>query len=135
MTFKKSLLENTDQINDIMAGDCNNLVDWCHNLAFEAGWWAGKDAFDITEGAAKIALMHSELSEGLEGLRKDCMDDHLPHRKMLDVELADAVIRIFDYAGARGIELGDILVEKLVYNATREDHKKENRDKPGGKKI
>src|SRR5579885_1179488 len=35
------------------------------------------------------------LSRALEGHRKDKMDDHLPHRKMFEVELADACIRIF----------------------------------------
>jgi hypothetical protein len=29
-----------------------------------------------------LALIHSEISEALEGERKDLMDDKLPHRKM-----------------------------------------------------
>ncbi len=40
----------------------------------------------------------------MEGERKDLMDDKLPHRKMAEVELADALIRIFDYAGAYGYD-------------------------------
>jgi hypothetical protein len=32
------------------------------------------------------------------------MDDHLPHRKMGEVELADALLRIFDLAGRYGWE-------------------------------
>jgi hypothetical protein len=44
-------------------------------------------------------LMVSEIAEAMEGERKDLMDDHLPHRKMAEVELADAVIRIMDYCG------------------------------------
>ena len=63
------------------------------------------------------------------------MDDKLPHRKMVEVELADAVIRIFDLAGAMEMDLGGALVEKLVYNTSREDHKKENREAAGGKKF
>src|SRR5271157_249593 len=47
----------------------------------------------------RFALIHSEISEAMESHRKDLMDDKLPHRKGVEVELADALIRIFDYAG------------------------------------
>lgn len=52
-----------------------------------------------------IALCHSELSEALEGHRKDLMDDKLPHRKMAEVELVDCAIRIFDICGGLGFDL------------------------------
>lgn len=109
----------------------------CHGLAKQAGWWN-----DLVTGEPKdrndgemIALMHSELSEALEGLRKDRNDDHLPHRKQVEVELADTLVRIFDYAGARGLDLAGALIEKLAYNAQRADHKPENRAKADGKKF
>lgn len=82
-----------------------------------------------------IALIHSELSEGLEGLRKNLMDDHLPHRKMVTAEMADVLIRVFDFADAFDLNLGDVVVEKDAYNHHREDHKLENRMKDGGKKF
>lgn len=82
-----------------------------------------------------IALCHSELSEALEGHRKDLMDDKLPHRKMAEVELADCIIRIFDLACGFGFDLGGAFAEKMAYNAVREDHKLENRMKEGGKKY
>lgn len=66
-----------------------------------------------------IALQHSELSEALEADRKDLMDDKLPHRKGLEVELADAVIRIFDTAGGLDMDLGGAIIEKLEYNTSR----------------
>lgn len=47
-------------------------------------------------------LMVSELSEAMEGERKDLMDDHLPHRKMAEVEMADFVIRVLDFGGGFG---------------------------------
>ena len=66
-----------------------------------------------------IALMHSELSEALEAHRKDKQDDHLPQYKGLHVELADALIRILDFAGAHDIRIGEIVKAKLAYNANR----------------
>ncbi len=114
----------------------NSMVSECHRRSKEAGWWDGQYwARDHNVVPAKLALIHSEISEALEGARKGCMDDHLPHRTMFEVELADAMIRIFDLAGATGLDLGGAFVEKLEYNLHRADHKRENREKPGGKKI
>lgn len=82
-----------------------------------------------------IALMHSELSEALEGERKDLMDDKLPHRKMAEVELVDTIIRILDYAAGFGYDLDGAFIEKMEYNAHREDHKHEARRIAGGKQF
>jgi len=82
-----------------------------------------------------IALCHSELSEALEGHRKDLMDDKLPHRKMVEVELADCLIRIFDIAEGLGYDLEGAYLEKMYFNAHREDHKLEHRRAEGGKKY
>jgi NTP pyrophosphatase (non-canonical NTP hydrolase) len=82
-----------------------------------------------------IALTHGELSEALEAERKDAQDEHLPEIKGVDVELADAVIRIMHIAGKRNIDIGAALVAKLRYNRTREDHSDEARTAPGGKKY
>ena len=71
----------------------------------------------------------------MEGHRKSLMDDKLPHRPMLEVELADAVIRIFDMAGGLGLDVAGALVEKLAFNAQRADHKIENRQGEHGKKY
>lgn len=102
-------------------------------------WWRSPDTLAPLEGRNRgelIALMHSELSEALEGMRKDRMDEHLPHRKSEEVELADALIRIFDYAGAHGLDLGGALVEKCRYNLARADHRPENREAGGdGKRF
>lgn len=104
-----------------------------------AHWWV-----DITKReqprlecniGEKLMLIVSELAEAMEGHRKNLMDDKLPHRPMLEVELADALIRIFDLAGGLGLDLGGAFEEKLAYNATRADHKLENRLLPNGKKY
>jgi hypothetical protein len=112
---------------------CNDV----HGRNVQAGWWndlVTGDKLDRNPGEL-IALCHSELSECLEGVRKNLMDDKLPHRKMEEVEMADCVIRIADYCGGRGLDLGGAIDEKLAYNATRADHKPENRLKDDGKKI
>lgn len=86
-----------------------------HQIAHVKGFW------DDKRGKAEcIALMHSELSECLEGIRKPGQDKHLPHRTNEEVELADCVIRIMDYAWAHSLDVGGAIEEKMAFNATRE---------------
>ena len=108
----------------------NNLVDLCYNDAKTAGWHDNP-----REDGTMIALIHSEISEALEGERKSLMDDHLTHRRMAEVEMADALIRICDYCGMKNYDLGGAVMEKLAYNRTRLDHKRETRSQEGGKKF
>lgn len=96
----------------------------------EVGW--NKDPLQIGEA---IALCHSELSEALEGVRKDLVDDHLPDRKSVEVELADCMIRILHLSGRLDLDVAGAMAEKHNYNYYRADHKKENREKDGGKKF
>lgn len=130
------MMDNVDMEEVRLSG--NSLTHICHRQSQEAGWWTNLETGEpITPDVPeKLCLIHSEVSEALEGYRKDQWDDHLLGRKMFEVELADAIIRIFDLAGAMGItEFGAIIAEKLDYNAGRADHKPENRRKEGGKKF
>lgn len=95
-----------------------------------AGWDGSK-----TEPGTQLMLIVSEVVEAFEGIRRDLMDDHLPHRKMEEVELADVVIRVMDYAGWRGFDLAGAISDKLEYNKHRADHKLEARAAEGGKKF
>ena len=130
-TYQKELLDYEMKL----ARNVNQLSGLCNGLSNDSGWWKGDEIPSASVKAMKIALIHSEVSEALEGLRKDCFDDHLTHRKMFEVELADALIRIFDLAGQLDMDLGGALVEKLIYNQTRKDHKKEVRESSNGKKF
>jgi hypothetical protein len=52
-----------------------------------------------------LILINSELIEAMEGERKSLMDDHIPHRRMAEVEMADTLIRIMDFCGKHAIPL------------------------------
>lgn len=121
---------NHVQVIDMMPSYINEAVQYCYNQSFNAGWHSNP-----RETGTCLMLIVSEIAEAMEGDRKGLMDDHLPHRTMFEVELADAVIRIFDLAGREGLDLGNAIKEKLNYNLNRPDHKIENRSKEGGKKY
>jgi NTP pyrophosphatase (non-canonical NTP hydrolase) len=82
-----------------------------------------------------LMLIVSEIAEGMEGYRKTLRDTHLPERPMIEVELADALIRILDLAGYLQLDLGGAFADKFRFNAERADHKLANRAKDGGKKF
>jgi len=98
----------------------NELSKRCHEA--NKTWWV-----DLKTGETKdrntgelLMLCVSELAEAMEGHRKSLPDDKLPHRSMFEVELADCLIRIFDLAGARGLDLDGAFEEKMAFNAIRQ---------------
>lgn len=123
--------------DDSVVHACRVLTNACFEVNENAGWH-----HDIETGDRKIAgygdyiaLIHSELSESFEAYRKRLNDDHLPDYPGQWVEIADALIRVFDMLGVFGVDVGEIVKRKLAYNQSRADHKPENRRKDGGKKI
>jgi len=131
-----------------MAPFLKNFIERISAANFAAGWWS-QGGLDLRDDpvlsnfviGTKLMLVVTEVSEAMEGHRKDLMDDHLPHRPMVEVEIADAVIRLFDLAGnyrrkdGSRLDVAGALVEKMAYNAQRADHKLEARMGAGGKSV
>lgn len=116
----------------------------CHQIAVGHGWWDNKDA-DLIEAVAPtvsdsvnaklkdlasrlrerndgeiLALMHSELSEALEGHRHgNGPSEHIPEFSAIEEELADVVIRVMDYSQRRGFKTADAIIAKMHFNHSR----------------
>lgn len=118
-------------------GTLSDYVLRCHRASREAGWWTDLETGRplVRNKGEMFMLMVSEIAEAMEGVRKNLPDDKLPHRPMVEVELADALIRICDFAGGFNLDLEGAVNEKLAYNAVRPDHQIANRRAADGKKF
>lgn len=97
----------------------NNLVNRAHQNSVNHGFWEEDKNFGEV-----IALMHTELSEAYEEYRNHkglnetyYEEDGKPCG--IPSELADVIIRIFDFAGGANIDLEKIILEKMEYNEKR----------------
>lgn len=93
-------------------------------IAKSKGWWDSP-----RRDGELIALVHSELSEGLEGLRHgNPPSEHIAPFNAIEEEYADVIIRIMDHAQHNGWRVGEAIVAKLRFNEGRPH-------KHGGKKF
>jgi NTP pyrophosphatase (non-canonical NTP hydrolase) len=87
---------------------------YCYGMSRDKGFWESDNPGE------KIALMHSELSEALEAIRKGNPESKkIPGFTHSEEELADCVIRIMDFAGYFGLDLAEAIIAKIEHNASR----------------
>jgi len=99
----------------------NQLVTESYQNALDHGWHdEPRTVGDL------ICLMHSELSEALEEYRNGHEPTEIYYNSNkpskpegIPVELADCVIRIFDFCGKYNIDLQSAIEQKMAYNKTR----------------
>lgn len=101
----------------------NDMAQSIHANAVNKGFWdplyksSKEDAFIFF--AKQLAMVHSEVTEVLEALRKSKGSQQVVE------ELADIIIRVLDlYEGLREENfvtesLDDVLADKMQYNTTR----------------
>lgn len=72
-------------------------------------WWQHIDTGLPIERNRKelLMLVITEIAEAVEGERKNLMDDKLPHRRMAEVEMADAYIRLLDFSAGFKVHIGE----------------------------
>lgn len=114
---------------DIVADSINDLATEINDWAVDKGFWEAPESPDTdptaqqwinkAEKAQKIALMHTELSEMLEGLRDDRVGTGMPGFSNEVEELADLIIRALDYAGRYGLPIGQAIITKMEINQGR----------------
>ena len=92
----------------------NQIQQAAHQNSTDKGFWKKPNDYQ------KILLMHCELSEMVEAIRDgNPPSKKIPEYSLAEEELADAVIRIMDFAERKNIRLAEAVLAKHKYNQTR----------------
>lgn len=87
------------------------LIERSHKQAVDKGFWVKPLTFDMA-----MALIISEIAEALEAYRKGRVNpdwnDTQTVKESFEVEIADAIIRIYDWVGGNGLSLTRIKSQK-----------------------
>lgn len=110
----------------------NDYSETIHVQNAEKGFWDKRGAMYMSArnlyginyahyltAADCVALIHGELSEGIEALRKPAFPINSTEKDSFGGEMADAVIRIMDLCAFFGIPIGDAIVARAQHNTTR----------------
>lgn len=103
------------------------MQEWCYRIARMKGFHDKP-----RDPGLAIALIHSEVSEALEALRKgpNKPSEHIPEHTALEEELADIIIRVLDFAEEydsetpgekfNGLRIIEAIFAKVAFNAKQE---------------
>ena len=98
--------------------------------------WLGRNRYDAHDISFEFAVTEGMKNTELLAWLHHSVSMALDSRTGIDaVYLASAVNGCFDFAKYNDFDLHQIILEKVEYNKHRADHKRENREKDGGKKY
>lgn len=94
----------------------NRIAKKVYTNAVNHGFWK-----ETPNDGERMALIHAEISEALEALREgNPSSSKIIEYSNLEEELADAVIRIMDYAFGKDLDIAGAILAKIEYNKNRE---------------